>query len=165
MSELDGDSRSGVRVTGFDELRRNTLHLADEVMNQAIMAAQDEAARIMKGAIEQAAPIGTRDTPRGKIGPIRRHIIVYESKDRRALFQAQARRRLLVGPSKREAFYAYFIEHGWVTRKGTKTPGVRRHVPGRPWMRPACDSSEGEAYEAGKKVFEDYVSRETQRMR
>ncbi len=134
---------TGIVVQGFEELRRNTEGLIKQHLDQATMLAQDAAAAVMKQAIVTASPPIVRYKGR-KYGPIKTHIIVYEARNRKALFAGAARRRLLIGPS-RDAFYAYFLEMG--TRK----------MSAHPFMRSACDMVEQEAFEAGRAAFEQYI--------
>ena len=128
-----------IKIHGFEELKKNTEHLANEVVKEAIARAQDVAAALVKAALQSAAPSG-------ESGQLARSIVVYESLDRRALTKERPR-RLLVGPEKRKGFYGFFQEYG--TRK----------MPARPWARPAADSIEGEALEAGRAAFDDLLTR------
>jgi HK97 gp10 family phage protein len=130
----------------MEQLRRNTSKLTDEIFAQALNAAEDAAAEVFKAALRAAAP-------RGESGDLEKSIVIYEARDRRALFRGTARRRLLVGPGKRKGFYGYFLEYG--TGK----------MAARPWARPACDAVAGEAQAAGQRAFQQYVNDHIARMK
>lgn len=127
-----------VQVHGFEELRKNTEHLADVVVTEAIERAQDVAAAVIKSVLEAAAP-------KGETGRLVGSIVVYESVDKKALTKNRMR-RLLVGPEKRKGFYGFFLEYGTLRMRA------------RPWARPAADGAESSALEAGKMAFEDYLT-------
>lgn len=131
-------------VTGLEQLRRN-VELSEQIFDQALDAGEDAAAAVYKLALEQAAP-------HGESGDLAKSIIVYERRDRKALFKAASRRSLLVGPSKR-GFYGFFLEFG--TSK----------MAARPWARSACDAATPEAQAAGRAAYEAYVRQHMSRLR
>jgi HK97 gp10 family phage protein len=130
---------AGIELKGFEELRRNTDHICNDVLDRAIKAAEDAAAEVIKKAVEASAPRRT--------GQLASNIIVYESVDRKAL-AGSGRKRLLVGPEKRKGFYGYFYDFG---RKGQ---------PARPWFEAASASVEAQAMEAGIAAFQEVILRE-----
>lgn len=149
-------SRAGfVAVTGLEQMKRN-IELSEQIFDQALDAGEDAAAAIYKRALQEAAPVG-------ETGDLAASILIYESRDRKAVFKSSSRRRLLVGPGKRKkaggprasrgGFYGFFLEFG--TSK----------MAARPWIRPAIDAVAAEAQAAGIAAFQKYVAEQMARMR
>lgn len=125
-------------MKGFEELKRDIEQFSKVVQEEAIQAAENAAAQVVKEAAEAAAP---RDT-----GQLASSIQVFESRDRKAL-TGQTRRRLLIGPEKRKGFYGFFLQKGWIWSKGRRkrmatgnthsqsgpTTGSHR-IPPHPWF-------------------------------
>ena len=133
---------AGIEVKGFEELRRNAERLGKAIAEEAVTAAEDAAARVVKSAVESAAP--------RKSGQLESSVRIFEGVDRKAL-TGSIRRRLLIGPEKRKGFYGYFLDVGWNIRG--------RRVSGTGWMTKAAASVERQAQEAGTAAFEAVVSR------
>jgi hypothetical protein len=102
---------SGIEMKVFDQLRRDAERFGKAVADEALKAAEDAAAQVVKQAVETAAPRRT--------GQLASSVKIFESMDRAAL-SGQARRRLLVGPEKRKGFYGFFLEKGWIWSKGRR---------------------------------------------
>jgi hypothetical protein len=102
---------AGIEMKGFEELKRNVIAFSKIVQDEAIKAAEDAAAQVVKAAVEAAAP---RD-----IGQLASSIQVFESQDRKSL-TGQTRRRLLIGPEKKKGFYGFFLQKGWIWSKGRR---------------------------------------------
>lgn len=88
--------------------------LADLLKNgvpEAVIAAEDAAAKIYQQAIRSAAP--------QKTGQLKSSAKIFESKDRKVL-SGENRKRVLVGPEKKRGFYGYFLEHGWKAPRGPR---------------------------------------------
>ncbi len=135
---------AGIEIKGFEDLRRTTEHLEKVVVEEAIIAAEDAAAKVIQQAVESSAPVRT--------GRLKSSVRVFEGIDRKAL-SGTNRRRLLVGPEKRKGFYGYFYEAG------------RRGQPARPWFSAAAASVEQQAREAGIAAFEAAVNAALNRMK
>lgn len=159
---------AGIEIRGFDELRRNTERLCRAIEDEAVRAAEDAAAAVIKAAVRASAPRRT--------GALAASVAVFEGKDRRAL-TGLTRRRLLVGPEKRKGYYGYFVEHGWLTAgsrrraraaqastHGQKGAAAARRIPPKPWFARAAATVEVQAWEAGRRAFEEAVERELHRM-
>lgn len=117
--------------------------LAGKAMREAVTAG----ANVYKAEMEARAP-----------GSIKGKIIVYERKGEKTYTQGQldAQISLLVGPRKKDAYYAYFLEHGWMhTGKGSKTGG--KWIPPRPFVRPTFDAVNDKAKAAALEVLRDAV--------
>ncbi len=87
-------------IDAFDGLEK----LLKAASGEAVRAAEDAAAKVYRDAIRAAAP-------RGRTGKLASSIRVFEGIDRRKL-SGENRRRLLVGPEKRKAWYGYFVAKG-----------------------------------------------------
>ncbi len=133
---------AGVEIRGFEELRRNAERLGKAIAEEAVTAAEDAAARIIKSAVESAAP--------RKSGQLASSVRIFEGIDRKAL-TGSIRRRLLIGPEKRKGFYGYFVDVGWNIQG--------RRVSGTGWMTKAAASVERQAQEAGTAAFDAVVNR------
>jgi hypothetical protein len=133
---------AGVEIRGFEELRRNAERLGKAIAEEAVTAAEDTAAKVVKSAVESAAP--------RKSGQLESSVRIFEGVDRKAL-AGSIRRRLLIGPEKRKGFYGYFLDAGW------SVPG--RRVSGTGWMTKAAASVERQAHEAGAAAFDAVVGR------
>ncbi len=68
---------AGIEIRGFEELRRNTDRLGKTIAEEAVLAAENAAAEVIRKAVEAAAP--------RKTGQLAASVIVYESVDRKAL--------------------------------------------------------------------------------
>jgi hypothetical protein len=169
---------AGVKLSGMEELKRSTRQIADVVLAEALDAAQDAAAQVVKQAIEAAAPVSKaagnlKSLPKHPSGNLRAHIIIARAKAKGLTTTGpqNAVRRVLIGPSKKEAYYAYFLEEGWTWSKGRrkrqayqnrlggtthsqsgKTEGTHKIEPHKWFPKPS--SFENDAFEAGKAVFE-----------
>lgn len=156
---------AGVKLSGMEELKRNTRHVAEVVLAEALDAAQDAAADVVREATEAAAPVSS--------GTLKAHIVkvVARAKGLTTTGIQKAVRRVLIGPSKKEAYYSYFLEMGWIWSKGRRkrqayknrlggmthsqsgnTEGLHR-IPPHKWF-PKPSSFENAAFEAGKAAFE-----------
>ena len=133
---------TGIEIRGFEELRRNAERLGKAIAEEAVTAAEDAAASVVKSAVESAAP--------RKSGQLESSVRVFEGVDRKAL-TGNIRRRLLIGPEKRKGFYGYFLDVGW-------NIGGNR-VSGTGGMTKAAASVEQQAQEAGTAAFDAVVSR------
>jgi hypothetical protein len=165
--EDQGIGMAGVEMKGFEELVRNCSYLSKTVLEQALQAAEDAAAEVVRQAVESAAP--------RKTGQLAESVAVFEGIDRTALSGSQ-RRRLLVGPDKRKGFYGFFLEKGWTWSKGRRkrvatgnmhsqsgpTEGTHKISP-HPWF-PDQISVEEKAYAAGEAAFMAVVEGEASRM-
>jgi hypothetical protein len=159
---------SGIEMKGFEDLKRNVEQFSKIVQDEAIKAAEDAAAQVVKSAVEAAAP---RDT-----GQLASSVKVFESQDRKAL-TGQTRRRLLIGPEKKKGFYGFFLQKGWIWSKGRRkraatgnthsqsgpTEGSHRISPHQWFPDPA--QVEAQAYEAGQRAFEQAIEKESGRER
>jgi len=131
-----GSTVAGIEIKGFEELRRNTEHLEKAIVEEAITAAENAAAAVIKAAVESAAP--------RKTGQLESSVRIFESIDRKAL-TGSTRRRLLIGPEKRKSFYGYFLDVGWVARgrrKAAESPSGGNRISGKGWMSKAAASVE-----------------------
>ena len=68
---------AGVEIRGFEELRRNAERLGKAIAEEAVTAAEDAAASVVKSAVESAAP--------RKSGQLESSVRVFEGVDRKAL--------------------------------------------------------------------------------
>jgi hypothetical protein len=155
---------SGIEMKGFEDLKRNVEQFSKIVQDEAIKAAEDAAAQVVKTAVESAAP---RET-----GQLASSVQIFESQDRKVL-SGQFRRRLLVGPGKKKGFYGFFLQKGWIWSKGRRkraaignthsqsgpTTGSHR-IPPHEWF-PNQTEIEGKAYAAGEAAFKITVNSET----
>jgi hypothetical protein len=152
-------------MKGFEDLKRNVEQFSKVVQDEAVKAAEDAAAQVVKLAVEAAAP---RDT-----GQLASSVQVFESQDRKAL-TGHTRRRLLVGPEKKKGFYGFFLQKGWIWSKGRRkrkatknthsqsgpTTGSHRIPPHRWFPDPA--QVEAQAYEAGQSAFQEAINAKNQ---
>ena len=164
---------AGVKLSGMEELKRNTRQIADVLLVEALDAAQDAAAQVVKEAIEAAAPVSKTPPSKHTSGNLRAHIVIALAKAKGLTTTGiqKAVRRVLIGPSKKEAYYSYFLEMGWNWSKGKrkrqayknrlggmthsqsgKTEGTHRIEPHKWFPKPS--SFENAAFEAGKAAFE-----------
>jgi hypothetical protein len=158
---------AGIEIKGFQELRRNVATLEKAIVDEALKAAEDAAAQVVRQAVEAAAPRGT--------GQLASSVTVFESRDRTAL-SGQTRRRLLVGPEKRKGFYGFFLQKGWIWSKGRRkraasgnthsqsgpTTGSHR-IPPRPWF-PDSAEIEAKARAAGEAAFKTVIETKSNRI-
>jgi HK97 gp10 family phage protein len=154
---------AGIEMKGFEDLKRNVEAFSKVVQDEAIKAAEDAAAQVVKAAVEAAAP---RDT-----GQLASSIRVFESQDRKAL-TGQTRRRLLIGPEKKKGFYGFFLQKGWIWSKGRRkraasgnthsqsgpTEGSHR-IPPQKWF-PDEAAVEAKAFSAGDTAFNKAIESE-----
>jgi hypothetical protein len=133
---------AGIEVSGFEELRRNAERLGKAIAEEAVTAAEDAAARVVREAVVSAAP--------RKSGQLQSSVRIFEGVDRKAL-TGSPRRRLLIGPEKRKGFYGYFVDVGWNIRG--------KRVSGTGWMTRAAASVEQQALATGTAAFEAVVNR------
>jgi HK97 gp10 family phage protein len=133
---------AGIETNRLENLRRNIEHICNDVLDRAVKAAEDAAARVIKEAVEASAPRRT--------GRLTGSIIAYESVDRKAL-AGSGRKRLLVGPEKSKGFYGYFYNFG---RKGQAA---------QPWFETASASVEAQAMEADIAAFQAVIPQELER--
>jgi hypothetical protein len=157
---------AGIEMKGFEDLKRNVEQFSKVVQDEAIQAAEDAAAKVVKTEVEAAAP---RDT-----GQLASSIQVFESRDRRAL-TGQTRRRLLIGPEKKKGFYGFFLQKGWIWSRGRRkraasgnthsqsgpTEGSHR-IPPHPWF-PNPAEVETRAQVAGEAAFTAAIDAELSR--
>jgi hypothetical protein len=155
---------AGIEMKGFEDLMRNVEQFSKIVQDEAIKAAEDAAAQVIKAAVETAAP---RET-----GQLASSVRIFESQDRKVL-SGQSRRRLLIGPDKRKGFYGFFLQKGWIWSKGRRkrsatsnthsqsgpTEGSHR-IPPHPWF-PDPLQVEAQAFEAGQRAFEQVMQTKT----
>ncbi len=172
---------AGVKLSGMEALKQNTQNIADVLLVEALDAAQDAAAQVVKDAIEAAAPVskarqGLKSLPQHSSGNLRAHIVIVMAKPKGLTTTGPQKsvRRVLIGPSKKEAYYAYFLEEGWIWSKGSrkrqaytnklggtthsqsgKTEGTHRIEPHKWFPKPS--SFENAAFEAGKAAFEQTI--------
>lgn len=159
---------AGIEIEGFEELRRNIDRICGPIVDRAIRAAQDAAARVIKAALEASAP--------RKTGRLARSIIIYEGRDRNALTQS-SRRRILVGPDKKKGFYGYFYDAGrrGFALKAKKAKALRwgqgadlryaKHAqvgsqPARAWFETVAATTESQAHDAGVAAFQAVIDKE-----
>jgi hypothetical protein len=175
---------AGVTLKGMDELKRNTRHVAEVVLAEALEAAQDAAAQVVKDAIEAAAPVSKPGQRQHPSGNLKAHIIkvVAKAKGLTTTGIQKAVRRVLIGPSKKEAYYSYFLEMGWNWSKGKrrrqayknrlggmthsqsgKTEGTHR-IPPHKWF-PKSSEVEARAQAAGEAAFLAVIEAESHRTR
>jgi hypothetical protein len=155
-------------ATEFEALRK----LLEATSRETVAAAEDAAAAVYREAIAAAAP--------RKTGELAGSVEVVESKNKTVL-TGDARRRVLVGPTKKKGFHGYFVEKGWkhpigprvtlATRRGRAiTTGRRaraahanthsqrgvsgyREIPGRPWFKAAVRNADARALAAAEQAF------------
>jgi hypothetical protein len=158
---------AGVELKGFGELVRNCNHFSKNILEKALRAAEDAAAKVIKEAVEAAAP--------RKTGQLAQSTGVFEGIDRKTL-TGSPRRRLLVGPGKKKGFYGFFLQKGWIWSKGRRrraatgnthsqsgpTEGSHR-IPPHPWFPNQADV-EARAFEVGQSAFEAVINAEIRRM-
>ncbi len=112
------------------------IKLLRATSEEAVPAAEDAGAEVLRQAAEAAAP---RET-----GQLAASVDVIEAKDRKQLFEGKQRRRLFVSPNRKKGYYGYFLEKGWKMPLGPRTTyykmtgGSARHYqdlgfPGRPF--------------------------------
>ena len=133
---------AAIEIRGFEELRRNAERLGKAIAEEAVTAAEDAAAAVVKSAVEAAAP--------RKSGQLESSVRIFEGIDRRAL-SGSIRRRLVIGPEKRKGFYGYFVDVGWNMRG--------KRVSGTAWLTKAAASVERQAQEAGTAAFDAVLNR------
>lgn len=145
-----------VGFIGMDELKANLLRFQRDLSGPGLRAALNAGAEVFKSALESAAPVGRESytyqygkrtvTVKNKrrIGQARQATIIYQRKSR-ALSEAAEELSLLIGFSKKEAFYMYWYEYG--TRKQAA----------RPFARPVFDSMQGAALEAAAAAASRFV--------
>jgi hypothetical protein len=102
---------AGIEMKGFEDLKRNIEQFSKVVQDEAIQAAEDAAAKVVKTEVEAAAP--------RRSGQLASSVQIFESRDRKAL-TGQTRRRLLIGPEKKKGFYGLFLQKGWIWSKGRR---------------------------------------------
>jgi hypothetical protein len=102
---------AGIEMKGLEDLKRNVEQFSKVVQDEAIQAAEDAAAKVVKTAVETASP---RES-----GQLASSVQIFESRDRKAL-TGQTRRRLLIGPEKKKGFYGFFLQKGWIWSKGRR---------------------------------------------
>ncbi len=88
--------------------------LAKQNGPDSVTAAKDTAARVVRAAVESAAP--------RKSGQLKSRVRIFEGLDRRAL-TGSIRRRLLIGPEKRKGFYGCSSTWARVSEAGA-SPGL-----------------------------------------
>jgi hypothetical protein len=154
---------AGIEMKGFEDLKRNIEQFSKVLQDEAIQAAEDAAAQVVKAEVEAAA--------RRESGQLASSVQIFESRDRKAL-TGQTRRRLLIGPDKRKGFYGFFLQKGWIWSKGRRrrvakgntrsqsgpTEGSHR-IPPYPWF-PNPAEVEAKAQVAGETAFTAAISAE-----
>jgi hypothetical protein len=158
---------AGVEIKGFQELVSNCNYLSKDVLERALQAAEDAAAQVVRQAVELAAP--------RKTGQLAGSVNIFESTDRKVL-TGSPRRRLLIGPGKKQGFYGFFLQKGWIWSKGRRrraasgithgqsgpTEGNYR-IPPHPWF-PNPAEVEARAQAAGEAAFMAFIEAKLSRI-
>ena len=130
---------------------------------EAVVAAEDAAAKVYRQAISAAAP---RDS-----GQLAGSIRTFESRDRKVL-TGNNRKRVLVGPDKPKGYYGFFLDRGYtatgpyrLVRKAHGTTHSQRgavlrgrKIPGTHWFENAVRSADSAAEAASTAAFNDKLS-------
>ena len=139
-----------VAVQGFDEFAARLRGLHPQIAGEAMRAGLTAAAEVFRAEIERRAPVGRATRrERWRKGGVARNIIIYERKAGRGVFlqsRIDASLLLLVGPAKKPAFFAFFLERG------------SSMMAARPFIRPAFDSAGERAMTAAESAIQRKLS-------
>lgn len=169
-------------MKGFENLKKDVEGFAKAVQEDALVAAEDAAAKAVIPIIAGAAP--------RKTGALAGSIRIQESVNKKALVGG-SRRRLLIGPTRKKGYedYGYLVDKGWKhptgpkvtlkTRRGrTMITGRRargaqggthsqrgvqglKQVPGSNWFSNLGPRMEEAARSAGVAAFNDRMKQIT----
>jgi len=160
---------AGIKVTGLEQLRARTAALSKMAAEEALIAAENAAASLIRDSQRTAAPVG----PTGKL---RRSIRIFKGRVKSLVAggRTTAVARILIGPEKKTGYYGFFREKGrkgflvkakkakmlhW-TKDGRDIFARRARVgpqPARPWAAPATAGIEQAAFEAGTAAFDAII--------
>ena len=138
---------------GMDEFKANLQKIHDGLSGPGLRDALYAGAEVFRSAIQSSAPIGreeysyqykgrtVRVRSKRAIGQAKENVIVYQRKRRSGLMVKAEDISLLVGFSKKNAFYMYWMEYG---RKGQAAS---------PFMRSAYDSAQPAALAAASAIL------------
>lgn len=141
-----------LKLTGMEALTNKLRGLQQEVSGPGMERALRAGGRVIRGAMQERAPVLDRRTPGSTAlppGSLRAGIRVYAPKDVKPI-------EVLVGPNAKTAHVARFVEYGHRQVSGGqlkvlpngKTHGkgkAGRDVPPHPFLRPAFEASLGAA--------------------
>jgi hypothetical protein len=153
---------AGIEMQGMDQLKQNVANLQKMIADEALVAAQDAAAQVIKEAVEEAAPRRT--------GQLASSVKIFKVINRKALMGSN-RMGTLVGPDKKKGFYGYFVDKGWLAggphrRKRASTATThsqsgstegRHKIAGTKWFDNLTTTVTDRAYEAGEKAIADKI--------
>jgi HK97 gp10 family phage protein len=154
-----------IEVTGLDEVRANLAKLEIGLRTEYVLNAVKAGAAVFKDALVEAAPILDEKTAKStslEPGELKRDIKARTKLDEDGFAVA------VIGPSRRTAYVARFLEFGhrlvkggysrveaWGNRGGGHEVG---QVPAHEFLRPAFEASEEEAIEAFKTKLRDEIA-------
>ena len=163
---------AGIEIKGLEEILKQCQGFGNTAATEALEAAENAAAKLIKERLQAAAPVGSMATRDRHPGQLKRSIRIVKYKDRAQLhglasatMDRGATQKLVIGPERKTGFYGFFLEHGWrsagskrIARKGTKTThsqsGTTKHkwIAGghQGWFSRVADTVEQSAIAAGE---------------
>ena len=159
---------AGIKIEGLDAILKQLRDIGATATMEALEAAENAAAQLVKERLRQAAPVGSTATRDKHPGQLRRSIRVVKYKDRAQLhglvsmtIDRGATQKMVIGPERKTGYYGYFLEHGWRSPsfrriKGSKYltkmyPNQKRiHGGHQGWFSRVVDTVEESAMAAGE---------------
>ena len=126
-------------VVGVEEIQAVFRALPDAVQRTAVKSALEESAEVLLAAVQ-------RTVPRGETGVLEASLRIFPVR------KAKTKSSIRVGAGK-EGWYGALLEYG------------TRHMPARPWIRPALDSAFGGVVTTFREEFGESVERESDKLR
>jgi len=118
---------TGIKITGLEEILKQCQGFGSTAAIEALEAAENAAAKLIKERLQQAAPVGSPATKDKHPGQLRKSIRIVRYKDRAQLhglvsmtIDRGATQKLVIGPERKTGYYGFFLEHGW------SSPSFRR---------------------------------------
>lgn len=136
-----------VDVKGLAELQENIKKLGAELATKGIKQSVAAGAKVIKTQTILNAPVDT--------GTLKRAILVKGVKEKQTptFFQyIVGVRRGRNKKTKEDAFYWWFVENGHIDRSG-------KHIPAKPFLRPAFETKKYEAITAIKENLLKFIDK------
>lgn len=141
-----------IEITGLEEMRARLNELEMRVREEYIAKAVKAGATVIADAMLEGAPeLDEKNSGSDALEPgsLRDDIKVRERMDKDGFAVA------IIGPGKKTAHVARFVEYGHRLVKGKKEIG---QVPAHSFLRPAFERSEADAIEKFKEVLREEIS-------
>jgi len=141
---------AGIKIEGLDQILKQLRDIGATATIEALEAAENAAANVIKKRLQQAAPVGSAATKDKHPGQLKKSIRIVKYKDRAQLhgltsmvIERGATQKLVIGPERKTGFYGFFLEHGWQTPSFRRLKGYKYVKKQYPDQRPISGGHKG----------------------